>query len=178
MQRAYYDGSIDFEGPARLPPNNTRTRIKPRKTHKSKAISDDVISLSSEGDTGAVIKPAKNSKGKPATSKATMLNKGKSKYIPVDDSSNDEAGPTFTVARTADAAPPTNGDVTPLLPTTNGLQSEDDYQAPGPEGKRKANTIVPSHISKKPALQPWKPDAHGKSARFFLRESFANLYGS
>lgn len=50
------------------------------------------------------------------------------------------------------------------LPTINGLQSEDDYQAPGPEGKRKANAIVPSCISKKPALQPWKPNALSKSA--------------
>ena len=54
------------------------------------------------------------------------------------------------------------------LPTINGLQSEDDYQAPGPEGKRKANTTVLSYVSKKPALQLWRPDVHGKSAWFFL----------
>ncbi|KAH0826215.1 hypothetical protein J3R83DRAFT_5664, partial [Lanmaoa asiatica] len=49
-QRMYYDGSVDFEGPARLPPNNARTRIKPRKTHTSKGTADDAIILSSEED--------------------------------------------------------------------------------------------------------------------------------
>ena len=151
----YYDGTIDFKGPARLPPNNARTCIKPHKMYMSKGTADNAITLSSEEDTGTVVKPAKKSKARPATLKATTLNKGKSKYVPID-SSDDEAC-------TADAAPPTNDDARTTLLATNGHQSKDDYLAPGPEGKRKANAIVPSHASKKPALQPRMPDAHGKS---------------
>ncbi|KAI9571059.1 hypothetical protein HD554DRAFT_2169420 [Boletus coccyginus] len=151
-QCVYYDGAVDFEGPAHLPPNNARTCIKPHKMYMSKGTTDNAITLSSEEDIGGVVKPAKKSKAKPATLKVTTLNKGKSKYVLVD-SSDDEAC-------TADAAPPTNDDVGMTLLTTNGLQIKDDYLAPGPEGKHKANAIVPSHVSKKPALQPRMPDAH------------------
>lgn len=185
----YVDGSIDFEGPARLPRSNVTTRIKPRKIHTSRATAEDPIVLSSGEDTSVVVKPAKKSKSKSAASKATSLKgKGKSRYIPIDDSSDDDAGPTTegditpladvddVSPTTADAVLPVNTDAAKSLPTTQGLKNEDDYQVPGPSGKRKANAIVPSQNSKKPALQSRKPDPHGKCARSFLTQLFTNLH--
>ena len=102
----YYVRAVDFEGPTRLPPNNARTYIKPRKMHISKGTADNAIVLSSEEDMGIVVKPAKKSKAKLATLKVMMLNKGTLKYVPVDNSSDDEAGPAFIVACMADVAPP------------------------------------------------------------------------
>ena len=100
----YYDGAINLEGPVWLPPSNMRTHIKPCKV-QSKGTADDAIAISSREDTSKVVKPAKMSKSKLATLKVTSLKKGKSKYIPIDDLSDDEAGPAM-----ADAPPPMNTD--------------------------------------------------------------------
>ena len=75
--------------------------------HMSKGTADDVIVLSSEEDVGIVVKPAKKSKAKLATLKVMMLNKGTLKYVvPVNNSSDNEAGPAFIVTCMADVAPP------------------------------------------------------------------------
>ena len=114
----------------------------------SKGIADNAITLSSEEDAGATVKPAKKSKvkqAKQAVLKAMTLNKGKFKYVPVD-SSDDEAC-------TVDAAPPTNNDVAMMLLTTNGPQSNDDYQ--GPRGSAR-----PTPLSRLTSLKSL-PFSHG-----------------
>ncbi|KAH0832247.1 hypothetical protein J3R83DRAFT_13221, partial [Lanmaoa asiatica] len=134
-QRMYVDGSIDFEGPARLPQGNAATRIKPRKIHASRATAEDPIVLSSGEDTGKVVKPAKKPKPRAAVSKMTSLKmKGKSKYVPTDDSSDDD-GP----AMKGDIALLPDVDVVaPTAILIGAAKSSEDYQAPGPAGKRKA----------------------------------------
>ncbi|KAG6373283.1 hypothetical protein JVT61DRAFT_6404 [Boletus reticuloceps] len=75
IQWMYMNRSIDFEGLAQLPQGNTAIRIKPCKLHVLRAMADDSIVLSSREDMSEVVKPAKKSKSKPATSKTMLMMK-------------------------------------------------------------------------------------------------------
>ena len=181
----YVDGSVDFDGPACLPQGNAATCIKPHKIHALKAMAKEhiVLSLSSEEDMSKVVKRVKKAKAKPVPLKTMSLKKGKSKYVPTDDSSdNDDTHPTTegdriphtnvnVVAPTS--AVPINSNAAKSYPTTQGLKIKDNYQGPGPSGKRKANAIVLSHISKKPALQSQKPDPDGGSTLLHERHRWS-----
>ena len=150
-QQIYADGTIDYNGPHRLPPSKAATRIKKGVVHNVKttehnvvatnrpvdlpqrciiftnATEDDAIIISSGTDSPPVLRPVKSKAGP---------KKKKTKYILVPDSSEDEAA--------VDVDEKVVGE---------GLVGEADaYEEPGPSLKRKAKELQTSRPVKRPTV--------------------------
>ena len=155
-QQMYGNGTIDFDGPDRLPSGTAATRIKQKRTVKATAEDPIVISSSDDGaahiipakkkseaadDSAARIIPAKKKLDAAQRTKAAV--KGKRKAIVVLDSDDEE------VRSTDDDG----GSVIDV--DTN---REEDYEEAGDSRKRKARNPPSSRLLKKPtpSVEPTK----------------------
>jgi len=160
-QQMYVNGTIDHEGPPRLPPSKAVTRIKRGVTDEPKTMEGDAIRridgahrrvIYSQATKNNPIVISSNDSVRSAKTKAVPKKK-KSKYIIVSDSSDEEA--VATIDRDVNAG---GADVSLVA-------AENPYQEPGPTLKRKANALPTAHPTKKPVKTALKKGKQRASSR-------------
>lgn len=158
----YGNGTIDYNGPDRLPPClAAATQINQKPTHEPRtAATDSIIIIGSSSDDGACVVPARrptdtndpviviqssSDDGKKSNSNAPLHKKAtKKKRFFIVNSSDEEAS---TVANQ-------DGD---QKATTGEDGGEDYHEASGESCKRKAKTaLLPGNVLKKPTPAPRK----------------------
>jgi len=139
-QQMYVNGTIDYKGPPRLLPSKVATRIKRGVgvVSKPKAMGHNVIAIrhiafsKATKDDPIIISSDNSSR---STKIKVAMKKKKSKYILLSDLSGDEAVAMINPTEEADVGP---------------------YQEPGPTLKRKANKLLTTCPTKKPAMMAAK----------------------